>query len=788
MLTFETLLVKQLQKQQSRAEFCDIVLQTGDVSVPVHSCVLSAFSPWLCGALSAMPSPRNGQRRLIEVQAVESCTLLSLVSLLYSGQLSENKEEVLSAACKLGINMPQQVPKRPATERNTQTECMKEVAERECQTEAVPSECQNPKEAIESVNLIRTSSWTTVQGLCPYTDGSDTTLQSIQGDPGNIPSIQVVDVVPEIAERPTAGGSACLPKVYDTAPPQRRRRGRPLKHPLPKPDVPQNFSRISPPDQKTSNPSAPSLLHTTALPAANQTGLTQPMDWLLDDVIAQLPFMPSNQNGIIVDSSMDHTRTQSSVKLADLGIIQSQAEGELTDILDSFLRMFEQHVGICDPDVQDGMVPSVTDGSRSCGQSYTVHTNSVNTTRGAEDSLTENRPRVSSARRSQKPSSLWQVSGVKMEKPTGLQSELKTKSGRMTRSQSRKRKLDGFEELPGRDELPAKRKRKRQKEQTVEMKLDSSLPKEKKSKKKTSRLHSKEKCLSGTDDSSCSVASALSKVINMSSGQNVNTQTLKSLGRLKSSVSNLVKQKQVEHAKRKTAETFLEGNTLKEQCSTGRSQPKLSAVRNASTRSCPTLSAFDLMKNILENHQKMEEEHKGKDSRMWTVENEKGSERLTNTHERGDVVKLTENKEKNPRIRVKENNISRINQEDKERSGNQRNIFLQQNLASANGCSVSKGERLMEDGKRCSTESILLKNTTEKSFFSHEQNPTIPLEKLGNSQGSIAISDEDEDVDVAEVSSSLSESFSVLPITADVLSTEDSEENDEIDVISLGCN
>lgn len=28
MLTFETLLVKELQKQQSRAEFCDIVLQT----------------------------------------------------------------------------------------------------------------------------------------------------------------------------------------------------------------------------------------------------------------------------------------------------------------------------------------------------------------------------------------------------------------------------------------------------------------------------------------------------------------------------------------------------------------------------------------------------------------------------------------------------------------------------------------------------------------------------------------------------------------------------------------
>lgn len=78
------------------------------------------------------------------------------------------------------------------------------------------------------------------------------------------------------------------------------------------------------------NPPAPSMSQTTALPAANQTSLTQPMDWLIDDIIAQLPFMPSNQNGITVDSNMDHTRTQSSVKLTDLGIIRPQSEGEHT--------------------------------------------------------------------------------------------------------------------------------------------------------------------------------------------------------------------------------------------------------------------------------------------------------------------------------------------------------------------------------------------------------------------------------------------------------------------------
>lgn len=169
-----------------------------------------------------MPSPRNGQRRLIEVQAVEACTLLSLVSLLYSGQLNEDKEEVLSAACKLGIDIPQQVAKRPSTEQNTQTECMKEVAERECQTETVSSECQNPKETIESVHLIGTSSWRTDQGICTYTDGSDitlATLQNVQVNPENMPSFQVMDVVPENAMYPTVSGPACLTQVYVRPPP-----------------------------------------------------------------------------------------------------------------------------------------------------------------------------------------------------------------------------------------------------------------------------------------------------------------------------------------------------------------------------------------------------------------------------------------------------------------------------------------------------------------------------------------------------------------------------------------
>lgn len=169
-----------------------------------------------------MPSPRNGQRQLIEVQTVEACTLLSLVSLLYSGQFNEDKEEVLLAACKLGINIPQHEAERSATEQNTQTECTKQVAERQCQTETVPtlpSECQNPKESVEPV--IGPSSWSSDQGLCTYTDGSDitlATLQNVPGNPENMPSFQVMDVVPETAMYPTVSGPTCLPQLYVNSP------------------------------------------------------------------------------------------------------------------------------------------------------------------------------------------------------------------------------------------------------------------------------------------------------------------------------------------------------------------------------------------------------------------------------------------------------------------------------------------------------------------------------------------------------------------------------------------
>lgn len=447
------------------------------------------------------------------------------------------------------------------------------------------------------------------------------------------------------------------------------------------------------------NHPAPSLLHTAPLPATNQTSLAQPMDWLIDDVIAQLPFMPNNQHGITntvtVDSNVDNAREQSSVKLTDLGIVQPQSEGELTDILDSFLRTFEQHVGISDSDVRDGMVPNVTDGSKTCGHTNTsnAHATSMNTTQGSKASLSKNRPQVSSVHNqvSQKPSGYWQVSGVTMEKSLAQQGEEKTKTGRITRSQSRKRQLEIFEELPRRNELPAKRKRERKKERLEKPKVDTSLLREKKG--RTRKRHGEQK---GTADSSCSVASALRRVINTANARNLKCATKttlqKTLDGSKSSEShdrkesNLIKKRQMGHAKRNTTKTLLERSTLKVQCSTETSQPKWPVTNNKTTGSRPALSAFELMKKILENQQNREEEQKGEDHKMWTVMKQKGEEQLTNIQVHGVEVKMTDNGEKGGRIRVEEHNNNRINQKDektKERmkdAGNQMTICLQNTL------------------------------------------------------------------------------------------------------------
>ncbi|CAG5990703.1 unnamed protein product [Menidia menidia] len=116
---FEGVLLSELQRQQQCSQFCDTLLKAGGVSVPAHSCVLSAVSPHISSALSAMPAPPAGQSRLLEFQALGACTLLHMVRLLYSGQMmgegESEKREAISAAAKLGIGGLVEVPKSKST-------------------------------------------------------------------------------------------------------------------------------------------------------------------------------------------------------------------------------------------------------------------------------------------------------------------------------------------------------------------------------------------------------------------------------------------------------------------------------------------------------------------------------------------------------------------------------------------------------------------------------------------------------------------------------------------------
>ncbi|XP_077434875.1 uncharacterized protein LOC144059577 [Vanacampus margaritifer] len=104
---FEAHLVAELQRQQQHRQFCDTLLRAEGVSVPVHSCVLSAISPQLSTALSSSPAPQAGREHLVEFGTVGARTLLHVVNLLYSGEMAgegENeKQQAVSAAAKLGI-------------------------------------------------------------------------------------------------------------------------------------------------------------------------------------------------------------------------------------------------------------------------------------------------------------------------------------------------------------------------------------------------------------------------------------------------------------------------------------------------------------------------------------------------------------------------------------------------------------------------------------------------------------------------------------------------------------
>ncbi|XP_061764974.1 uncharacterized protein LOC133557968 [Nerophis ophidion] len=103
---YEVKLFKELQRQQNSAQFCDALLQTEGISVPVHSCVLAALSPYMFQQLSATPSPPPGQKRQLLLQGLSSHTLLKLVALLYTGEVQLNewdRNDVMAAARRFGM-------------------------------------------------------------------------------------------------------------------------------------------------------------------------------------------------------------------------------------------------------------------------------------------------------------------------------------------------------------------------------------------------------------------------------------------------------------------------------------------------------------------------------------------------------------------------------------------------------------------------------------------------------------------------------------------------------------
>ncbi|KAB5581476.1 hypothetical protein PHYPO_G00176190 [Pangasianodon hypophthalmus] len=104
---FALRLLCELQKQQQCSVHCDTLLQTEGVSIPAHSCVLSALSPVFCRAFANAPSLPVGQSRLVQLEAVGAHALLKLVGFMYSGEIEgeslDEQQEVINIAYKLGF-------------------------------------------------------------------------------------------------------------------------------------------------------------------------------------------------------------------------------------------------------------------------------------------------------------------------------------------------------------------------------------------------------------------------------------------------------------------------------------------------------------------------------------------------------------------------------------------------------------------------------------------------------------------------------------------------------------
>lgn len=173
-----------------------------------------------------------GQRWRIELQAMDARTLLSLVNLIYSGNLNRNQEHVLSAAQSLGIEFPQQQQKekqdredaeyckmhvsegdermrtcrvKEMRESGTQTKDKTQTNERETQTEIACVDTQN----IQTIPVYLIDQLTHIVNQGP-SNAQDAALamQTIHGHQDNIPTYDILAIAPETRVDSTVSESA----------------------------------------------------------------------------------------------------------------------------------------------------------------------------------------------------------------------------------------------------------------------------------------------------------------------------------------------------------------------------------------------------------------------------------------------------------------------------------------------------------------------------------------------------------------------------------------------------
>lgn len=101
------------------------------VSIPAHSCVLSALSPVFCRAFANAPSLPVGQSRLVQLEAVGAHALMKLVGFMYSGEMEgeslDEQQEVIDIAYRLGFSNFMEGKQKQVNRHQNKTASWKEI-------------------------------------------------------------------------------------------------------------------------------------------------------------------------------------------------------------------------------------------------------------------------------------------------------------------------------------------------------------------------------------------------------------------------------------------------------------------------------------------------------------------------------------------------------------------------------------------------------------------------------------------------------------------------------------